>query len=244
MNICVVGATGKSGRRLVRLALDREHGVTALVRDRAKLADLAHERLTVREVSLADMATLIDVLKGHGAVINAAGYVTDGSAFISLVGTVIGAAEAALGQEGRFWLFGGAALLDVPGTSMMTLDLPGIPKTFEAHRTNFERVKRTSLDWSMLCPGPMIDAPVGKATEGLIVSQDVWPVPRPSYTYLLPRLALSLAFKNGMSRMTIYYEDAAKVILDNLVAGGLLSCRRVGIALRDERRYKNTRDLA
>ena len=243
MNICILGASGKSGRRLVRAALDRGHAVSAIVRDPAKLADLAHERLTVRTVSLLDEAALAAVLKGHDAAINAAGYITDGPDYVALVQTVIRAAQTALGVGGRFWLFGGAALLDVPGTSIMTLDLPGVPKIFEAHRTNFECVKRTSLDWSMLCPGPMVDAPDGKPTNGLIVSQDVWPVPRPGYTYVLPRLALSLAFKNSIPKMTIYYEDAAKIILDNLEKNGPLSRKRVGVALQGERRHKNTASL-
>jgi len=44
MNICILGATGKSGHRLVRAALDRGHAVTAIVRDPTKLADLAQAR--------------------------------------------------------------------------------------------------------------------------------------------------------------------------------------------------------
>jgi hypothetical protein len=33
-----------------------------------------------------------------------------------------------------FWLFGGAAVLDVPGAHMMGVDLPKVPKVYEAHR--------------------------------------------------------------------------------------------------------------
>jgi len=238
MNICVLGATGRSGRRLVSAAIDNGHHVTAVARDPARLADLAHDRLTVRVASLSEHAALADVLRGHDAVINVAGYVADGASFTSLVANVIAAVESALGSGGRFWLFGGAALLDVPGTAITTLDLPGIPKIFEAHRSNFERVKRSPLDWSMLCPGPMIPAPDGKSTDSLVVSQDVWPVARPSYTHLLPRVALSLVFKNSIPRMTVHYEDAAKVILDNLARRGPMSLKRVGIALRSESRRR------
>jgi len=244
MNICILGASGRSGRRLVSAAIDHGHHVTAVLRDPAKLADLAHDRLTVQVTSLSDRAALADVLRGHDVVINAAGYVADGAAYTSLVANVVATVESALGNGGRFWLFGGAALLDVPGTAITTLDLPGIPKIFEAHRTNLERVKRSTLDWSMLCPGPMIPAPNGKVTEALVVSQDVWPVARPSYTHFFPRVALSLAFRHSIPRMTVYYEDAAKVILDNLAGRGPLSLKRVGIALRDERRHKNELDAS
>lgn len=231
MKVAIIGATGASGRRLVRAALAHGHDVTAIVRDPAKAADLAAERLTIRALSLTDHVALVEALRGHDAVINAAGYIADGPTYVPLVQGVIRAAAEALGPGGRFWLFGGAGLLDVPGASITTLDLPGVPKLFEAHRANYNVVRATALDWSMLCPGPMIDAPNGKATEGLIVTTEVWPVARPAFTYILPRPALSLAFKNALPRMTIYYEDAARVIVENLARNGPLSRKRVGVAL-------------
>jgi putative NADH-flavin reductase len=240
VKVCVLGATGKSGRRIVRAALQQGFSVTALVRDAAKAADLTHERLTVRAASFSDEAALAEIIRGHDAAVNAAGYVTEGAAYETLIRGVIRAVEQALGPGGRFWLFGGAALLDVPGTSLTTLDLPGVPKVFEAHRRNFHAVKATSLDWSMLCPGPMLDAPDGAPTAGLVVSDDVWPVARPALTGFLPRIATSLAFKNALPRMTIYYEDAAQVIVRNLEKGGPHSHKRVGVALPPgERRTKN-----
>lgn len=239
MKICILGATGNSGRRLVRAALADGHGVTALVRDAGKMSGAADANLAVHSVPFDDEGRLAETMRGHDAVINAAGYVTDGPAYVELVQRIIRAASAALGEGGRFWLFGGAALLDVPGTAITTLDLPGVPKIFEAHRADYAAVRATSLDWSMLCPGPMIDAPAGVASDALVVSVEQWPVPRPGLTYVLPRIALSLAFKNAVPRMTIYYEDAAKVMLENLDRNGPLSRKRVGVALaHGETRHK------
>ena len=113
------------------------------------------------------------------------------------------------------------------------MDLPRIPPIYRAHRANYETVRASRLDWSILCPGPMIASPNSRATEGLTLSRDIWPLPRPAYTRLLPRIALSLVFKNNMPRLTIYYEDAAKVVLDNLDKNGRFSGSRVGIALPD-----------
>jgi putative NADH-flavin reductase len=179
-------------------------------------------------------------MAGHDAVINAAGQVTDGAAFTQLVRTVIDSAVASLGEGGRFWLFGGAAVLDAPGGHVMGVDLPKVPKVYEAHRTNFDAVRRTPLDWSMLCPGPMIASANGKPTRGLRLSVDEWPVARPAYTYFLPRLALAFAFKQMVPELTISYEDAAEVILDNLSKNGRFSRRRVGVALpAGVRNYKD-----
>src|SRR5215471_10234520 len=90
---------------------------------------------------------------------------------------------------------------------------------------------RSRLDWSMLCPGPMIASENGKPTPNLRLAADEWPMARPTYTYVLPiRLALALAFKQKVPELTITYEDDAEVILDNLSKGGRFSHRRVGVA--------------
>lgn len=237
MKVCVLGATGNSGRRIVSAALAGGHEVTALVRSANAITPAIN--LAVHAIDFADAEALRSSMRSHDVVINAAGYVADGPRFTDLVGRIISAAQDALGPGGRFWLFGGAALLGVPGSRFTGIDLPGVPRMYEAHRTNYDAVRATELDWSMLCPGPMIDAPDGKATPDLVLSADTWPVPRPAATHVLPRLATSLAFKQNMPRMTIYYEDAAQVILSHLERNGRFARKRVGVALpRGERRYK------
>ena len=144
---------------------------------------------------------------------------------------MIDSATASLGEGGRLWLFGSATLLDVPGTHMMAVDLPKVPKVYEAHRTNLNALQKSPLDWSMLCPGPMIASENGKATGNLRLSVDEWPMTRPAYTYVLPSLVLAFAFKQKVPELTISYEDAAEVILDNLSKSGRFSRRRVGVAL-------------
>lgn len=237
MRVCVLGATGNSGRRIVSAALARGHEVTALVRSANAITPAIN--LAVHAIDFADAEALRSSMRSHDVVVNAAGYVADGPRFTELVGRIISAAHHALGPGGRFWLFGGAALLDVPGARFTGIDLPGVPRMYEAHRTNYNAVKKTELDWSMLCPGPMIDAPDGKATPNLVLVEDIWPVPRPAATHILPRLATSLAFKQMMPRLTIYYEDAAKIILDHLERNGRFARRRVGVALpHGEKRHK------
>lgn len=231
MKLCILGATGNSGRRLTSRALELGHDVTAVVRSVARAGDLRHANLTLTEVDYASHTALRDVMRPHDVVINAAGTLGDTVHFAPLVERIIRAAEAALGPGGRFWMFAGAALLDVPGTSIVTLSLPGVPRIFDGHRINYRAIRGSQLDWSILCPGPMIASPNARATDGLIVSEEIWPVPRRAYTNLLPRLALSVAFRQAVPRLTIYYEDAAKVVLDNLGKNGPFSRRRVGVAL-------------
>jgi putative NADH-flavin reductase len=249
VKIFLLGATGNSGRRILRLALQRDHEVTAFVRDEAKLLSFADRPIPPNlHVSIGDIrksADIARVMVGHDVAINAAGTVADGvSPFTQLVQTVVDSAIASLGEGGRLWQFGGAAVLDVPGTHMMAVDLPKVPKVYEAHRTNLNALRRSPLDWSMLCPGPMIASENGKPTKDLRLSADEWPMARPAYTYVLPRLALAFAFKQKVPELTISYEDAAEVILDNLSKNGRFSRRRVGVALPPGmRNYKNKNDV-
>ena len=235
MRLFLLGATGNSGRRILRSALQRGHQVTAFVRNRDKLVEILDRslpqdlRVTVGDI--AKSAELAAAMAGHDAVINAAGYVTEGDLFTRLVQTVIQQTMNSLGAGGRFWQFGGAAVLDIPGTNLKGVDLPMVPKIYEAHRTNLDALTKSSLDWSMLCPGPMIEAANGDPTKGLRLSVDQWPVQPPGYMRLLPKPALAFAFKQAVPELTISYEDAADVILSNLDRNGRFPRKRVGVAL-------------
>jgi uncharacterized protein len=233
--ILIIGATGNSGLALSKMALERDHEVTAYVRSAGKLRNLLEQdqtsALTVHEGTLSDREALAQAMVGQDVVINAAGNATADADYVSMVQSVIVIAEQMLGPGGRLWLFGGAAALDVPGHHVRAADLPLIPKVYTQHVQNLERVSVTSLDWSMLCPGPMISAETGKTHESLRVSTDVWPVEGPGKSGLFRTIRILKAFRQRMPEMIVCYEDAAKVILDNLDRNGPYSRRRVGIAL-------------
>lgn len=105
------------------------------------------------------------------------------------------------------------------------------PKVYAQHVQNLERVQATSLDWSMLCPGPMVPSATGNPHQGLRVSADIWPVEGPGRGRLFRTIRILKAFKQRMPEMIVAYEDAAQVILDNLAPNGPFSRRRVGLAL-------------
>lgn len=235
MKILIIGATGNTGIELLRMGMAEGHSVTAYARNEEKLiAQLKSSNLPLPKIIVGDVfdkAQLEQACQGQDAVINVAGNVDEGEHFVRLIDAVTEAVEAGLKAEGRFWFLGGAAALDVPGTTDMTVNLPKIPEIFRSHEQNYNRVKASSLNWSMLCPGPMIKSTNGEAHKGLRVSTETWPVPRPTVTRFLPALATSVSFKLAMPELTICYEDAARVILDNLEQSSPLVEKRVGIAL-------------
>jgi putative NADH-flavin reductase len=168
---------------------------------------------------------------GHDVAINAAGHVTEGSTFTQLVQIVVDSTITSLGEGGRLWQFGGAAVLNVPGTHIVAVDLPKVPKGYEAHRTNLDALRKSRLDWSMLCPGPQIASENGKANRGFTLVCRRMADDTTCLHLRSARLALAFAFKQKVPELTISYEDAAEMILDNLSKSGRFSRRRVGVAL-------------
>ncbi len=73
MKIIVFGATGGTGREIVRQALERGHDVTAFARNPAKLK-MTHERLSVAQGDVMDAASVNAAMPGHDAVLVAIGH--------------------------------------------------------------------------------------------------------------------------------------------------------------------------
>ena len=72
MRVVVIGATGGTGRQLVRQALDLGHEVTALVRKPKKLK-FEHPRLRVAKGNVLNYASVESAMQGQNAVVCALG---------------------------------------------------------------------------------------------------------------------------------------------------------------------------
>lgn len=97
MNVVVFGASGRTGREVVRQALVRGFIVTAFVRETGRLP-LAHANLRLVTGDIADAAVVSHVINGQQAVISALGVGTPlahDQAVIDGVRTIARAAEHA-----------------------------------------------------------------------------------------------------------------------------------------------------
>jgi UDP-glucose 4-epimerase len=74
MNILVTGATGKVGSRLARRLAQRGDHVRALVRDRARAADLRDARVELVAGDLLEPASLAAAVRGVDAVVHCAAF--------------------------------------------------------------------------------------------------------------------------------------------------------------------------
>lgn len=72
MNVLVFGASGGTGRELVKLALSQRHRVTAFVRDPHRF-EITHANLTVTAGDVVDSARVEQAVRGQDAVMSALG---------------------------------------------------------------------------------------------------------------------------------------------------------------------------
>lgn len=231
--LLVFGATGNLGRAVVSHARSLGLQVTAAVRDPARLGRSVATQVEVRQVDLAATtpAALAETIRGHDAVVNVAGHVSNTEAFVALVDVLVQGLEA-LPEASRppAWFLAGAALLELDSRGRRGVDLPGVGRRYRAHALNFERLTRSSIDWRLLCPGPMVDeAPLG--LERLRVATQGLPSPLPSFCAWLPGPLVLPFFVRRVPELTVPYADAAAVMLANLGRGGPMSRQRVGLAL-------------
>ena len=184
--VIILGATGALGRHVLRQAVGAAHDVTVFVRTPSKLPPEASGVVSVHTGDLGTHVPL-DLIKGQDALINCAGHVADGEAFVALFDRIVTAVDSLpLAEQPVCWFLAGAALLDLDPSGRRGVDLPQVTSTYWPHRANFERLGRSRLDWRLLCPGPMVEErAVG--LDRLRISMDAIPVLVPAYAATLAR---------------------------------------------------------
>ena len=231
--LMIIGATGSLGSAVAREAVSAGHEVSLLVRTPSKLPGEIASRASIHQGDLTRLAAaeLADLIRGHDVLINCAGLVTEGQAFVELFDRVVSSVETLSAAERPVsWFLAGAALLDLDERGRRGIELPKVKTTYWPHGANFERLRRSNLDWRLLCPGPMVDQPKN-GLERLRVSCDRLPVPLPRSARLLPAPLLLPLFAASIPEMIVPYADAASVMLANLSPRGPMTRHRVGIAL-------------
>jgi hypothetical protein len=228
--LLILGATGSLGRHVLRQALAAGYVVTVFARTPSKLPPEVRERVSVHTGDLSAPVPL-DLVKGQDALINCAGHVADGEAFVALVDRLVTCVDLLRPSEQPVcWFLAGAALLDIDSFGRRGVDLPQVESTYWPHQVNFGRLTRSRLDWRLLCPGPMVDEPaLGLAR--LRISIDVLPVEIPAIAGPLPDQSLLPIFASLIPQMIVPYADAAALMLANLDRANAMSRHRVGLAL-------------
>ena len=221
--VVILGATGALGKHVGATALRAGHQVTVIVRTPARLPVGWRDRVAVHAADLTAIApaALAALLDGHDLAINTAGKLGDGDRFVALVDRLVTALEA-LPPDARpaAWFTAGAGLLELGDSGRTGMDLPGVRALFWPHGANLRRLQASTIDWRLLCPGPMLEGPaLGPARTRLAIDRLPMAGPPLPAAWLLPRVMAQ------RGAMTVPYADAAAAGLTDGVPRG----SRVGV---------------
>lgn len=158
MKICILGASGRTGRLAVTYALEQGHDVIAVVRQPASLKAAQH--LEIVQGDATDSATIQAAASGVDVVLSALGQTGQGRLICST-------AIAHLLDCGvdRIVTVSGAGL-DVAGDRKNALDkaVGFLVKTFgrsafDDKVAEYELLKKSSAKWTVVRPPRLIDGP-------------------------------------------------------------------------------------
>ena len=214
------------------------HEMTAFVRNSEKLYDqLGEHSAKLVKVIVDDMMNPVRVreaLVNQDAAIIAAGHAGQGEEFVRIVDNMISQCELEPSFSGRVWVMGGAGLLDIPYTDLIGNHLPGFPPEYRNHNRNFERLQRTGLDWSMMCPGTMMDSSEQPEPVHLHVTTDTLPVPMPETIKAYSEAEIAGHLFSRFQELNVAYDDVVMCMMDHLELGGAFKGKRVGLAYQSK----------
>lgn len=172
MKLTVFGASGGTGTQVVRQALDAGHQVTAVVRDRGRLAVADHPGLDVVVADVMRPAAIEDAVAGRDAVVSALGHsrrpderrAAAHSPVCTDSARSITAAMRAAGTARLVVVSGSGPFTDGDGPVMRFLAKPIAQRVLRdpfADLVAMEEVVRGSgLDWTILRPPRLTGKPL------------------------------------------------------------------------------------
>lgn len=165
MKLLIFGSTGGTGRHIVEQALEQGHTVTAFVRDPSKL-DFIHPNLITIQGDVMNPAAIVPAMHGQDAVLSALGSPANKVGVLRSQGTknIIDAMEST--GVSRFICqtsLGYGDSLKVLNRTPLIFKYMIVPfilrKAFKDHEIQESYVKKSKLDWVIVRPGNLTDAP-------------------------------------------------------------------------------------
>jgi len=179
--LLIIGATGKTGRRLVTQALERGFWVTALVRNPSKLR-VDHERLTVVQGNVLVAASLDAAMRGQEAVLSALGhkrYFYPNRILSEGTRNILRAMETC--GVRRFVCMSSLGIGDSAGRMGAYYTLVVIPLILPFYfwdKTSQERaIAGSGVDWTIVRPGALTNGSKrGSVRHGSRIGNFIWTV--------------------------------------------------------------------
>ncbi|WP_052211007.1 NAD(P)-dependent oxidoreductase [Rhizobium rhizogenes] len=163
MKILVLGATGATGRLIVGKAVAKGYEVVALVRSKAKAADLAGAELI--EGDARDPAALTRAIAGCDAVVSSLGTAMSPFREVTLLSTATRALVGVMEQQNirRLVCITGLGAGDSRGHGGFFFDRLFLPlmlrKVYEDKNRQEDAIRASTLDWIIVRPTVLNDKP-------------------------------------------------------------------------------------
>src|SRR5712692_925153 len=181
LRILIIGATGGTGRQLVRQALEQGHQVTAFVRKPKKLK-IEHPNLRVVKGNVRDYASMESAMRDQNAVVCALGHkrwfyptriLSEGTRNILRAMKSCGVPR--LVCESSLGVGSAVGRLGLMSTFFV---IPLILPFYFWDRVHQEKlIEESNTDWAIVRPGVLTNAPArGKYRHGPKVGNFLWPV--------------------------------------------------------------------
>ena len=173
MNVLVFGASGKTGREVVRQALARGLNVAAFVRDTARLP-LAHANLRLVKGQITDPKTVARAIEGHTCVISTLGVghpLRHDPVVIEGVRTIARASEHASVERLLYLSFIGVReSRDAAGFLLKQLAGTVLRHEVADHEAKEAAVSESFVDWTIVRPPKLTN---GRLTASYRVGEDI-----------------------------------------------------------------------
>ncbi len=173
MRLLVFGASGRTGREVVRQALARGFNVTAFVRHTARLP-LAHANLRLVTGEITDPTAVARVLSGHTGVISTLGVGTPlrhDPAVIEGVRTIARASEhASVARLVYLSFIGVSDSRDAAGFLLRQLSTTMLRHEVADHEIKEAAVTESFVDWTIVRPPKLTN---GRLTAAYRVGESI-----------------------------------------------------------------------
>jgi putative NADH-flavin reductase len=166
VKLAILGGTGGVGTRLVAMALDAGHSVTAYARDVSNRP--THPQLTFVKGELSDVEAISRTVSGADAVLSALGPRQNTPEQVAVFGSALENITRAMHAHGvkRLVSISGAALL-LPSDHITmgrrivrTLMLTFLKHAVAAKEREAEIIRASDLEWTLVRPPRIISGPV------------------------------------------------------------------------------------
>jgi putative NADH-flavin reductase len=198
MVIALFGATGRTGRLVQERLVARGDHVRALARDLGKL--VPRHGLTVFEGDARDVAAVRRVVEGADAIVCCLGMqdiTVPATDFSDAVRGIVDAARAA-GVRRIVAIASAGVLADARGGLRNQHGLPAAFANIAAeHTRNLRTFEASGLDWTLMCPIDLVDAPAGTARWAF---EDLPAGPHTGYADLADTIVAMLSRRDAHGR--------------------------------------------